>query len=179
VQIKLSDGKTARMAVACVPFVGINMQLDCNDIPWLAKCTASLPAPTSVCVASFNTVLAGFTLGDFVGGLVAGLCDTVIVYVVGKISGFLVEDLAPALVGAIFGPEAVLAVGLVGAAFPITFEMAQGSLELAIGWAIGTPLGYSPDPDKNPLHLGLTSKYGAKLNDAVNNLISPTPPPLK
>lgn len=164
-----------RLAVACIPFVGINLQLDCNDIPWMGKATASLPAPTSICIASFNTVLAGFTLRDFVAGLVAGLTDAVIVFVVSKIAGFIVEELAPALIGALLGPEALLAVGLVGVAFPVAFQVAQDGLEMLIGWGIGTPLGYSPNPDEHSIPIGIVSKYGGKLNEALNNWISPAP----
>jgi hypothetical protein len=67
-----------RLAVAVVPMVGINAQLDCAN---------PCPTPTSVAIASTNTVLAGFTLGDFVGGVAAGVSDTLITWLVDNISG--------------------------------------------------------------------------------------------
>jgi hypothetical protein len=147
-----------RLAVAVVPMVGINVQLDCGD---------PCPTPTSVAIASTNTVLAGFTLGDFVGGLVAGVADTLISWVVGMISGGIAKEL-PLFLVSLLGPEAVLAVGLVGAAFPVSFALVEAKLGQYIGWAIGTPLGfsYSWAPGSN---------YGNKLNDTLNDFFSPTP----
>lgn len=143
------------LAVACVPWVGINVQLDCGD---------PVPTPTSVAIASSNTVLAGFTLGDFLGGVVAGVSDWVITAVVSEISGALVKDGLPALIG-LLGPEAVLAVGLVGAAFPVTFAIAEAKLGQYIGWCIGTPLGFS-------YSWAPGSVYGDKANDFLNDHIA-------
>jgi hypothetical protein len=148
-----------RLAVAAIPMVGINLQLDCGD---------PCPTPTGFALAMTNTVLAGFTLGDFVGGLVAGASDLLITWLVSAISGAAVKKGLPALVGAIAGPEGVLVVGLVGAAFPVPFAMAEAKLSQYIGWCIGTPLGFS-------YKWAPGNKYGAKLNDALNDHISPTP----
>jgi hypothetical protein len=152
------------LAVACIPFVGINLQLDCDD---------PCPMPTSVAIASTNTVLAGFTLGDAVGGLVAGISDCLITWVVGEITGALMDRVLPAAIGAIFGPEAVLAVGLVGAAFPVSYALVESKLSQYLGWAIGTPLGFS-------YSWAPGSKYGGQLNEYldehISNAISPPGP---
>jgi len=154
-----------RLAVAVIPMVGINVQLDCGD---------PCPTPTGFAIASTNTVLAGFTLGDFVGGLAAGVSDLLITWLVNRVSGILVKEGLPFLVDAIAGPEAVLIVGLVGAAFPVPFAIAEAKLSQYIGWMIGTPLGFSYQSKKLPL-LGAGSTYGAKVNDALNDFFSPTP----
>jgi len=152
------------LAVACFPMVGLNLQLDCGD---------PCPTPTSLAIASTNTVLAGFTLGDAIGGLVAGVSDFLITWVVSTISGAIVKDGVPALLAALLGPEAVLAVGLVGAVAPVSFAIAEAKLGQYIGWMIGTPLGFSYDWAPG-------SKYGGKLNDYLNdhisNYISPPTP---
>jgi hypothetical protein len=166
---------TGRLAVACIPFGGINMQLDCNE---------PCPMPTSICDASLNTVCAGFSLADFMAGLIAGVVDTAITWVVSWVSGKFTDflgGLAIAGLGevlALLGPEALLVGAIVEmVAGPVIHEVVQ----MGIGWLIGTPLGYSytgaVPGTGGRLHFGPGSTYGGKLNDYINDNISPTPTP--
>jgi hypothetical protein len=152
------------LAVACFPFVGLNLQLDCAD---------PCPMPTSIAIASTNTVLAGFTLGDALGGLAAGVSDFLITWAVSAITGAIVDKGIPAALGALFGPEAVLLHELIGDAFPVPFKYAEAKLGQYLGWMIGTPLGFSYDWAPG-------NKYGGKLNEYldehISNAISPRGP---
>jgi hypothetical protein len=148
--------KNGRLAVALVPLAGINPQLDCNE-PY--------PKPTSMCIASFATVEAGFTLGDFIGGVVAMASDVFFTWLVSTISSKAI----PWAIEAAFGIEGLLVAGLFGAAFPVAGEYAKEMGEMAVGWFIGTPLGYSfPFP---------WTGWGGAINDFFNDLFSPTPTP--
>jgi hypothetical protein len=166
------DGKAKRLAVACIPLVGINLQLDCNE-----PCAL----PTSVCDASLNTVFAGFSLADFVAGFIAGVVDGAITWLVGKIAGGIADLLGGiAIAGlaevlALLGPEALL-VGAIAEMVggPVIHEAVQ----MGIGWLIGTPLGYSytgPVPGGHGVKFGPGSTYGGRLNDYINDHLSPTP----
>ena len=168
-------GSAKRLAVAVIPGAGLNMQLDCNE-----PCAL----PTSICVASLNTVTAGFTLADFIGGFVAMVVDIAITWAVGEVADLgagLLGGLATAGLGevlALLGPEALLVGGIVAiVAGPVIHE----AVKMGIGWLIGTPLGYSytgPVPGTHGKeHFGPGSTYGGKLNDYINENISPTPKP--
>lgn len=163
---------TARMAVGVIPFVGLNLQLDCNDVP--------CAMPTSVCIASFNTVHAGLTLADVLAGFAAMVVDIAITWLVGELAGAIASGLGSLAVGALgevlalLGPEALLIGGLVGiVAGPVIHDAAK----MVIGWLIGTPLGYSYTGTVAGVPLGPGSTYGGKLNDIINDHISPTPTP--
>jgi hypothetical protein len=167
------SGAGTRLAVALIPGAGLNMQLDCNE---------PCPMPTSICVASFNTVYAGFSLADFIGGLVAMIADTAITWVVGEIAdvitgalgGLAIAGLGEVL--ALLGPEALL-VGAIAeiVAGPVIHE----AVKMGIGWLIGTPLGYSytgaVPGTGGRVHFGPGSTYGGQFNDFINDSISPTP----
>jgi hypothetical protein len=160
------SGDALRMAVAVIPVAGLNLQLDCNE-----PCAF----PSSLCVASFNTVYGGFSLMDFLAGIAAGLCDVAISWAVGKIAGKIVGAAGGAIASMLgksaTGITVMLGIGIVASKFPGTAYALQAGAELVVGWVIGTPLGYSfPSP------LGWGSTYGGKLNDTVNDLISPSPP---
>lgn len=163
-------GKSKRLAVAVIPGAGLNMQLDCNE-----PCAL----PTSICVASLNTVYAGFSLGDFIGGFVAMVVDIGITYVVGEIAdvitgalgGLAIAGLGEVL--ALLGPEALLVGAVVEiVAGPVIHE----AVKMGIGWLIGTPLGYSytgPVPGTGGgAHFGPGSTYGGKANDYINDHVS-------
>jgi hypothetical protein len=79
--------KNGNMAIA-VAFA-VNMNLDCQDFP-------IPPLPTGVVVAAMSTVQAGFTLGDFLGGLFSMLMDMAITWV----SGLIVAGLSSAITAA-------------------------------------------------------------------------------
>ncbi len=66
--------KQGNIAVAVA--YAVNMNLDCQDFP-------IPPLPTGFVMAMFSTVEAGFTLGDFLGGLFAMLVDMAITWVSG------------------------------------------------------------------------------------------------
>ncbi|HVT09343.1 MAG TPA: hypothetical protein VHO67_17910 [Polyangia bacterium] len=162
----------ARLAVGVIPFVGLNLQLDCNDVP--------CAMPTSVCIASFNTVHAGLTLTDVLAGFAAMVVDIAITWLVGEIAGAIASGLGSLAVGALgevlalLGPEALLIGGLAGiVAGPVIHDAAK----MVIGWLIGTPLGYSYTGTVAGVPLGPGSTYGGKLNDIINDHISPTPKP--
>ncbi|HVY38061.1 MAG TPA: hypothetical protein VHM31_09000 [Polyangia bacterium] len=169
------SGTATRLAVAVIPGVGLNLQLDCSE-----PCAL----PTSICVASLNTVYAGFSLADFIAGFVAMVVDIAITWVVGEIAdvitgalgGLAIAGLAEVL--ALLGPEALLVgaiVEIVGG--PVIHE----AVKMGIGWLIGTPLGYSytgPVPGTGgKAHFGPGSTYGGQLNDFINDNISPAPAP--
>ncbi len=167
------SGEAKRLAVAVIPGAGLNMQLDCNE-----PCAL----PTSICVASLNTVYAGFSLADFIGGFVAMVVDIAITWLVGEIAGFLTDvlgGLAIAGLGevlALLGPEALL----VGAmAEMVIGPVIHEAVKMGIGWLIGTPLGYSYVGEvpgtHGGAHFGPGSTYGGKFNDYINDNISPTP----
>lgn len=167
------SGAGLRLAVAVIPGAGLNIQVDCNE-----PCAL----PTSICIASLNTVYAGFSLADFIGGLVAMVSDIAITYIVGEIADVItgaLGSLAIAGLGevlALLGPEALL-VGALGeiVAGPIIHE----AVKMGIGWLIGTPLGYSytgPVPGTGgAAHFGPGSTYGGQFNDFLNDSISPRP----
>jgi hypothetical protein len=147
-----------RMAVALVPFVGLNLQLDCSE---------PLPLSTSLVCASFNDVSAGFTMKDCIAGFVAMRVDQLYVFLVGKIVEGAGNVFLYVLGKSVAGNVAMLAGGVLAAAFPKTAAYLGALASQIAGWAIGTPLGYSRDLPWTGL--------GGKLNDAVNDWISPTP----
>jgi hypothetical protein len=75
------------MAIAVAMFVNLN--LDCQDFP-------IPPLPTGVVMAMFSTVEAGFTLGDFLGGLFSMLIDMAITWVSGLICAGIMSALSAA-----------------------------------------------------------------------------------
>lgn len=170
--VKVGDisGSSARMAVAVVPWIGINFQLDCSE---------PLPLPLSRCIASFNTVVAGMTLADFVAGVISGIVDAIYVYVVGKIAGAIVSGAGAIIEGILAevtgGISVMLQIGLVAAAFPTAAAYIGGVAELLVGWTIGSPLGYSFDSIAG--HKLPWTSWGGELNDSINEWISPTPKP--
>jgi hypothetical protein len=151
-----ADNSALRMAAAAIPYAGLNLQLDCDE---------PLPLPTSICVASFNTVHVGMTFADLLAGLLAGAVDSILTWVVGKISGAIANAILGEVLG-LLGPEALLLGWLLGA---------DEIVKLPISWLIGTPLGYSYQHG----WFGLGSTYGAKLNDFINDHVSPAPKPPK
>jgi len=170
--VKLDQG---RMAVAVYPLIGINVQLDCQQLP------APLPLPTSTCIASFNTVSAGFTWGDFFGGCFAMLFDAGVTYIVnvavGKLPGGL-GKLAPAAwraaASGVLGKVAGTAVGRVAIAVlrqtaKIGFD-GSAFVQILLGtFVFGTPLGYSYSKS-------IVGSQTEGLNNTINNAFSPDPP---
>jgi hypothetical protein len=156
--------QTGNMAVATIPIAGLNMQLDCND---------PIALPTSMCVASLNTVFAGFTPGDAIGGFAAMLSDIALTFIVGKVAGLITQGSAKVLasaLGAVAGPVPLMVVGVAMTAFPTAAAYVSGTSNMVVGWLIGTPLGYSVQDAPG-------SAYGAKLNDSVNDYFAkPTSP---
>jgi hypothetical protein len=156
-----SGKDSLRIAAALIPFAGLNLQLDCDE---------PCPMPTSMCVASFNTVYVGMTAMDILAGFVAGAVDCFLTWLVSFVSGKIATAVLAPVLG-LFGPEALLLGWLLGA---------DTIASLPIGWLIGSPLGYSYEGN----FFGLTgkhvysapgSKYGGKLNDWLNDHISKAP----
>ena len=147
------------MAVALIPGVGLNPQLDCNE---------PCPRPTSVCIASFNSVTAGFSVADCVAGFAAMAGDIAATWMSSKIVGGFFSGIASVLGKSALGIQVMLAVGVTEAAFPAAAQYISSVAGLLAGWAVGSPLGYSPDWARG-------SKYGAKLNDAIDDWITPGP----
>jgi hypothetical protein len=75
------------MAIAVA--YAVNMNLDCQDFP-------IPPLPTGFVMAMFSTVKAGFTLGDFLGGLFSMLIDMLITWVSGLICAGIMSALSAA-----------------------------------------------------------------------------------
>jgi hypothetical protein len=73
------------MAIA-VAFA-VNLNLDCQDFP-------IPPLPTGVVMAMFSTVEAGFTLGDFLGGLFSMLMDMALTWLSGLICAGITSALS-------------------------------------------------------------------------------------
>jgi hypothetical protein len=159
------DGGGLRMAVALIPMVGLNLQLDCNE-----PCAL----PTSTCVASFNTVKAGFTGMDCLAGFASMITDIAVTWISGKIAGALTKGAGAAITGILArvgdGVTVMLAAGVVASAFPTVTYYLGATTNLVVGWMVGSPLGYS-------FGWAPGNVYGGKLNDAVNDYISPTPTP--
>jgi hypothetical protein len=159
------DGAGLRMAVALIPGAGLNLQLDCNT-----PCAL----PTSICVASLNTVMAGFSLADCLAGFAAMIADIAVTYLSGKIAQGLVAGAGAVVAGILAevagGLEIMLVAGVAAAAFPTAAEFLGKAAEQVVGWMIGSPLGYS-------FSWAPGNVYGAALNDAVNDYISPSPAP--
>ena len=156
-------GKSLRMAVALLPGVGLNPQLDCNE---------PCPMPTSVCIASFNTVTAGLSAADCVAGFAAMTADIAATWMSSKIVGGAFK-MAGIVVTAILdkvalGIQVQLAVGVVAATVPTSAEYLNSVASQLAGWLLGSPLGYSRENAPG-------NEYGSKLNDAINNWISPSP----
>ena len=92
------------MAIAVA--MAVNLNLDCQDFP-------IPPLPTGVVMAFFSTVQAGFTLGDFLGGLFSMFIDMLITW----ISGLICAGLTSALSGLARGLKGALASVLNGGGF--------------------------------------------------------------
>jgi hypothetical protein len=156
-------GQSLRMAVALIPGAGLNPQLDCNE-----PCAM----PTSVCIASFNTVTAGFTAADCVAGFSAMAADIAVTWlsskVVGGASRFAGARIAAGLGKSALGIQTMLAAGMVASAFPTAAEYVSSVGNLLAGWMVGSPLGYSREKAKGNV-------YGARANDAISDWISPAP----
>jgi hypothetical protein len=147
---------TGRMAVALIPLLGINLQLDCGDAP--------CALPTSVCVATLNPVKVGFTLSDAMGGFAAMGFDIALTFIVSKGVGMAVDKGFFAMMGPLAKSfEAVFAARLRHPS--IEYSIMKG-LGILVGWAVSSPLGYSVETRWN--------KWGL-LNDSVNDSLSPSP----
>jgi hypothetical protein len=143
------------MAVACIPIIGINPQLDCQDFP-------IPPLPSSNAIASLNTVYAGFTWADFFGGLLSMIIDSAVTWAVNGIVSFATQGLGNAL-GKVAGNGVQKAISdackVAGADAPNLAAMsfkdfasywtsASNVAPAVLGWlagtqVFGTPLGYS------------------------------------
>ncbi len=155
--------KSLPMAVALIPRIGLNLQLDCNE---------PCPMPTSTCVASFNTVEVGFSRADCLAGFAAMLADVAVTWASSKIVGGAFKlagaGMTKVLGKSVRGIQTMLTAGLVAAAFPTTAEYIGSVSNLVVGWVVGSPLGYSPD-------FAPGGGYGGKLNEAINDSIAPAP----
>jgi hypothetical protein len=158
------DGSGLHMAVALIPGAGLNLQLDCNE-----PCAI----PTSICVASLNTVTAGFSMADCLGGFAAMIGDIAVTYISGKIAGAIMAGAGAVITGILAevagGIEVMLMGGIVAAAFPTAAHYLGAVATQVVGWMVGSPLGYSFSWAPGSVH-------GGELNDAVNDYISPAPP---
>jgi hypothetical protein len=160
--VSIAVGKESlRMAVALIPGVGLNPQLDCNE---------PCPMPTSVCIASFNTVTAGFSAADCVAGFAAMTADIAASWMSSKIAGGACSKIAGILGKSALGIQTMLVVGVAESAVPNSTEVVSQVAKLLMGWILGSPLGYSPGWAPG-------GKYGGSLNDAISDLISPAPAP--
>jgi hypothetical protein len=149
---------TGRIAVALIPGAGLNPQLDCNDVP--------CPAPTSLCVATLNTVKVGFTWSDCAGGFAAMAFDSAFTYLISTVIGKGVPKAFFPLAGALSrNSEAILALRL--ASPRVEYAIMKG-IEIVMGMFVTTPLGYSRDLPWN--------KWG-KINDSINDYLAPPPSP--
>jgi hypothetical protein len=152
-------GQSLRMAVALLPGVGLNPQLDCNE---------PCPMPTSVCIASFNTVTAGLSAADCVAGFAAMTADIAASWMSSKIVGGACSKIAEILGKSALGIQTMLVVGVVGSEFPKSAEVVSQVAKLLGGWVLGSPLGYSRKR-------AIGNVYGGEANDAINDWLSPTP----
>jgi hypothetical protein len=172
VSIESQGSKGVKLAVALIPGAGLNLQLDCNE-----PCAL----PTSMCIASLNTVTAGFSLGDCLGGFAAMISDIAITWLTGQIAEAL-TGVAEGVLGGILeliGPEALLVAGLAAAALPTLAYTLKETTKMMIGWVIGSPLGYSYTGKILGVQVGWGSTYGGALNDTINDHVSHyiSPPP--
>ena len=165
ISIEINGGDKARMAVALIPVVGLNLQVDCNE-----PCAM----PTSTCVASLNTVTGGFSLADCLAGFAAMAADVAITYISGKIASGIMSAAGSALTNvlsrSVLGNTIMLGAGVAASAFPTVATYVGGVATQLVGWAVGSPLGYSFDINHN------LSSVGGSLNDSINDWISPAPP---
>ncbi len=129
-----ADKASVTMAVALPG--GLGLQLDCGEpCPW----------PSSLCIASLNTVHAGLTTADAVAGFGAMVVDLALTWALGKVAGVLTTALqqqafnALGYVLSLLGPDVRLVAALDTAMARETGEV----VKTVMGWFIGTPLGYS------------------------------------
>jgi len=131
------DEESLSMAVALYPGVGLNVQLDCGD---------PCPLPSSICIASFNTVHVGLTPVDILFGHPAMRADLLLTWLFGEVAGVLASGLQKSVcrqlgpVLALLAPDAKLLFAALDTAAGPTVKRLAG---MAIGWFLGTPLGYS------------------------------------
>lgn len=175
-----------RMAVALIPWVGLNLQLDCQDFPLP-------PLPTSTCVASFNTVRASFTMADALGGFMSMLFDMAFLWVLNGVLSFagsaLGNVMSKGLSGATSGVlRNMFTMGRISPSFLRTavywlgtdarvwWGTASNVVPAAVTYLLGTfgigsPLGYSA---------GYTpgGTWGGNTNSAINDYFSPSPTPI-
>jgi hypothetical protein len=161
--VKVRVGKDSlRMAVAVDGDLGLNLQLDCNE---------PCPAPSSLCVASFNTVKAGFTVGDCVGGYAAMAADTAVSWAASKFIGGVAKKaagpIAKQLGKSAWATHAMAAAKAGIAAHPATAESIRAAANVAASFVVGSPLGYSPQ------FAGVNVVYPSENSDAINDQLPP------
>lgn len=176
-------GGGERMAVAVIPWVGINLQLDCQDFPLP-------PLPTSMCIASLNTVKAGFSAADFWGGLLAMLGDMAFMWLLNGVMSFAGNAAGNAMSNGLRGCTSgvlrgIFNTGRISPSFLRTaaywlrpdarawWGQASNVVPALVGWGLGTfgigsPLGYSPEYTPG-------GTAGGNLNSWINDNVSPSP----
>ncbi|WP_394844462.1 hypothetical protein LZC95_46335 [Pendulispora brunnea] len=174
---------TGRMAVSLIPWVGLNLQLDCQDFP-------IPPAPTSICIASFNTVRAGFTGMDALGGALAMLFDSAYVWVLNGVLSFGGSALSNAMQKGLSGCtsgvlRSISRMGFVSPSFVRTaaywlstearefWTSAPNAIPAVASYllstfGVGSPLGYSGSYTPG-------GSWSGGANDAINDYVSPSP----
>ena len=159
-----SDNQKLSMATA-LGRAGLGLQLDCGE---------PAPLPSSLCIASFNTVRVGVTNVDVIGGIAAMATDTGLTWAFGKVAGVLATGLQGKVceklgnVLGLLGPPARSVSAALGTA---AARPTQELVKMVIGWFIGTPVGYSYE---GPLLGGdnfnwhaLGNDYGSEINNRV------------
>jgi hypothetical protein len=124
-------------------------------------------------------VEVGFTVADCLGGYAAMAADTAVTWAATKFIGSVAgvagaegKD-AVGIIASVLGKQALAihatAAAKAGiAARPATAEGIRAVSNLAAGFIVGSPLGYSRKHAEG-------SVYGAAINDGLADLISPTP----
>lgn len=146
--------KTPKGPIAVALMLYANPQLHCE--------TPLPPLPTGVVLAP-NTVVAGLTLGDLLAGILSMVLTSALTWGLSKAVPWLTGKLTSTIMGGLIRvvpTRIMLPATILGAAlaqhFPITTAIGTQAINIAIGWAVGSPMGFSFDP----AHGGFQSPFG-------------------
>jgi hypothetical protein len=120
----------------------IGPQLHCNDLP-IPGLNPTCPCFTGFTISILNlTVRAGFSLADFVASMAAAYYDIIVTAAIAFVAGKIGDVVGKTVGGLVL---ASLPVGFAQLVFAIVApDIISTYMGTLVGWAIGTPLGWSP-----------------------------------
>lgn len=120
----------------------IGPQLHCNDLP-IPGLNPTCPGFTGFDLSILNlTVRAGFGLADFIGSMAGAYYDILATAAIAFVAGKIGDGIGKVVGGLVME---CLPVGFAQLAFAIIApDILSSYLGQFVGWAIGSPLGWSP-----------------------------------